>query len=131
MAWRSRRACARIADPPADARLLDPFCGTGTIAIEAKLARPDLAVAASDLDPRAVAAARRNAIAAGVDVTPTVCDACDALPATLIVTNPPWGRAVILLADGHLPPAGATVLDRRWLRVAGRPAVCWTVEPPG
>ncbi|HVU77740.1 MAG TPA: methyltransferase [Gaiellaceae bacterium] len=139
------RALVRLADPPEGARLGDPFCGTGTIAIEAKLARPDLRVVCSDTDPGAVAAARANAAAAGVELELAVAEACGSAPVDVAVTNPPWGRAVapredrwepsgravLLLAEGLRPPGGATVLDRRWLRVSGRPAVCWTVERPG
>ena len=134
-------ALVRLADPSPGATLRDPFCGTATIAIEAKLARPDLRVAASDADADAVRAGAANARAAGVEIELAVRRAEDAGPADVVVANPPWGRAhplahgwsptgraVLLLAEGLEPPQGLAVLERRWLRVAGSPAHCWTVE---
>jgi tRNA (guanine6-N2)-methyltransferase len=74
--------------------LADPFCGTGTIPIEAKIACRDLQVSGSDLDPAAVAAARRNADAAGVELELATRDAADLMAADRMATNPPWGSAV-------------------------------------
>ncbi|HZQ81042.1 MAG TPA: hypothetical protein VFB25_03585 [Gaiellaceae bacterium] len=125
-------ALVRLAAPPGGATLGDPFCGTGTIAIEAKLARPDLRVVASDADPEALRATAANARTAGV-----VLELGGGAKADVVVTNPPWaepvlwspaGRAVVLLDERREPPRGATVLERRWVRVRGRPAVCWTLE---
>jgi putative N6-adenine-specific DNA methylase len=114
--------------------LLDPMCGTGTIAIEAALiaagiapgagrsfafqrwrlagkveagaagarempARrpPAAAIHAGDLDPRACAATRANALAAGVgdivQVTRMEATKLPSLaPGTMIVSNPPYGQ---------------------------------------
>jgi 23S rRNA G2445 N2-methylase RlmL len=133
------RALVRLAQPRRS--LLDPFCGTGTIPIEAKLADPALAVSGSDLDP---AAARANVRAAGIDVAIRQRDAGSAREAVeTVVTNPPWGisvrprgrlddwwrlvagdgRAVILLPDGAVPRLPA--IDRRPIRISGRTAVIW------
>lgn len=89
-------------------RVHDPFCGDGTLAIEAALA--GRRVTAADLDPARVAHTRANAARAGVAVDVTVADAADlrragpvdrtaAEPADLrradlLLTNPPWSRAV-------------------------------------
>jgi putative N6-adenine-specific DNA methylase len=114
--------------------LLDPMCGTGTIAIEAAMIAtrsapgrlrsfacerwsshettpfamlrsealeavrpPAAAIVAGDVDPRALAATRANADAAGVGVALTVArtDArrlAPVAPGTLIVANPPYGQ---------------------------------------
>ena len=134
------RALVRLAEPAE--RLRDPFCGTGTIPIEAKLARPHLAVCASDVDPGAVAAARRNAAAAGVRIDLHVADAGRlAGPIESIVTNPPWGlrvasvelepfwrqarRAagrVALVVPAPAIPHGFEVLHRSFVRVSGTAA---------
>lgn len=114
--------------------LLDPMCGTGTLAIEGALiasgrapgaartfacerwvgsdprrwaelreaAReasrtPPAPVRARDVDPRAVAATRRNAAAAGVAdaidaAVGAVSELREVAPGTVIVANPPYGR---------------------------------------
>jgi 23S rRNA G2445 N2-methylase RlmL len=83
---------------PAVGTLADPFCGDGTIAIEAALARPQLRVTATDVDPGRVRNARENAGRAGVDIGLRLADAA-ALPDPVadvdaIITNPPWHQAV-------------------------------------
>ncbi len=77
-------------------RLLDPFCGTGTIAIEGAL----LGATATglDRDTAAVADAQRNAAAAGVHVDLRAGDA-RSLPlpdgsVDRVVSNLPWGRQI-------------------------------------
>jgi tRNA (guanine6-N2)-methyltransferase len=77
--------------------LVDPFCGDGTIAIEAALMDPGSRVLAGDADPARVANARGNAVRAGVTVDLREADAADVWwpPDTqCLVTNPPWNRAV-------------------------------------
>lgn len=85
---------------PAAGLLVDPFCGDGTIAIEAALARPGLRVAACDIDPVRAGNARLNASRAGVDIDVSVADAADLAVSPggvdAIVTNPPWNLAVDL-----------------------------------
>ena len=80
----------------------DPFCGSGTIAIEAALAEfhGEYHIFASDIDPRAVAMARDNARRAGVDdcITFAVADAREFDRTTdrgVIVTNPPYGERLM------------------------------------
>jgi tRNA (guanine6-N2)-methyltransferase len=103
------RALALLAGEP----FVDPFCGGGTIAIEGALAGLD--TQGSDIDPRAIDAARTNAAAAGVDVQFEVGDAALLDETDCIVTNPPWGKA--------LP---ATRVELR-----GRRLVLLTAEPTG
>ena len=104
--------------------LADPFCGTGTIPIEAKFACPDLRASGSDLAAEAVEAARRNAEAADVEVELAVRDAPDQPPTDRVATNPPWEAAVRTAGRGTLTLDGverAVVLtppERRLERVA-------------
>jgi 23S rRNA G2445 N2-methylase RlmL len=88
-------ALVRLTAPAAGESLLDPFCGDGTIAIEAALAFPDARVAGSDLDPARLANAKANAARAGVEIGWNRADAGgSAATADLVVTNPPWNLAV-------------------------------------
>ena len=100
------RALGLLAGLRVGLTLADPFCGTGTIPVEAKLACPDLHATGSDLDPEAVEAARRNAEAAGVDLELAVRDASDLPAADRVATNPPWESAVRMAGSGTLPLDG-------------------------
>jgi 23S rRNA G2445 N2-methylase RlmL len=76
--------------------VLDPCCGAGTILIEA--ASLGAKAIGGDADGAAVAAARRNAVAAGVQIDVQTWDAralpLDNASIERIVTNLPWGRQV-------------------------------------
>lgn len=77
-------------------RILDPCCGSGTIAIEAALAGAE--VICGDCDSGALAATQANASSAGVCLRTCLLDA-RALPLAngsvdRVVTNLPWGRTV-------------------------------------
>ena len=80
-------------------RLLDPFCGSGTILFEASRLAADLEVVGSDLSAEAVDGARRNMAVAGLaDRIPIGCEDALAIGTTYagrgidaIVTNPPYG----------------------------------------
>ncbi len=80
-------------------RMLDPFCGSATIPLEAAQVHPDLDIAASDYSARAVAGARQNVEAIDLQQRIDVCcrnfidldqhhgeGSFDA-----IITNPPFG----------------------------------------
>ena len=69
------RALALLAGIRHGARLVDPFCGAGTIPIEAKLACQSIRAAGSDLDAGALRVARRNAKAAAVEIDIARADA--------------------------------------------------------
>jgi tRNA (guanine6-N2)-methyltransferase len=130
-------AMVRVAGPAGSA-LLDPFCGDGTIAIEAALAGAGPVVAA-DLDPVRLAGTGRNAQRAGVTVELALADAGrppwrpHAFDA--VITNPPWGLAVEARGDlagapsrhwqllpGLLAPdaAGCLLVDAELSRPGGR-----------
>ncbi len=80
-------ALAAIA-APRSGLLVDPFCGDGTIAIEAALARPGLRVVAGDIDQARVDNARLNASRAGAEIEVSVADAADL---TGPLAGPPGG----------------------------------------
>jgi tRNA (guanine6-N2)-methyltransferase len=95
-------ALCRLAAPSAGQTLADPFCGDGTIAIEAALAAPGLRVVASDLDADRLASTRRNAELCGVQIDlhradagrPGWARAGGPAGVDLVVTNPPWNVSV-------------------------------------
>lgn len=93
-------ALCRLAAPTAGQTLADPFCGDGTIAIEAARATPGLRVVATDLDGERLANARRNADRCGVRVDFGRADAGQPgragspVGVDLLVTNPPWNVSV-------------------------------------
>jgi tRNA (guanine6-N2)-methyltransferase len=96
--------------------VFDPFCGDGTIAIEAALRYPQTQVSGTDIDPARIANARANAERAGVGVSFAVADAGSSTgtAATTLVTNPPWNLAV----DARGDLLGS--LDRFWDRLPDR-----------
>lgn len=90
-------AMARLAGITAGMNVLDPCCGAGTILAEAHEREPKANLTGSDLDPAALAAARRNTRhlpglglhrgdAARLRLPDRSIDR--------IVTNPAWGRQV-------------------------------------
>jgi tRNA (guanine6-N2)-methyltransferase len=104
------RALVRLATPPGRGPLGDPFCGTGTIAIEAGLERPGLRVLGCDIDPAALGTARVNAAAAGIGAAFLHADAArlplDDGSLAAVATNPPWNLRVPAagrLRDGFGP----------------------------
>ena len=82
-----------------DGPLLDPFCGSGTILLEAAELFPTLDLLGSDFADEAVAGTAANAAAAGIESRLSVqhCDAREIAgqfrPGAIqaIVTNPPYG----------------------------------------
>ena len=89
-------AMVALAAAPTGDRVLDPYCGAGTIAIEAGLV--GLAPIAFDRDPGALSAAAENARLAGVSLPLGLADGrrlpLSAGAADCLVTNLPWGRQV-------------------------------------
>jgi precorrin-6B methylase 2 len=104
-AWRQRdvpaashptiaAALARTAGARDDDVVWDPFTGSGAELVERALLAKHGTLYGSDLDPRALDAARVNLAAAGVHAELKQGDALDLAPpgVTLIITNPPMGR---------------------------------------
>jgi 23S rRNA G2445 N2-methylase RlmL len=134
-AWRTRTvrgslhppvaaAMARLAGIAPGHTVLDPFCGAGTLLLEAHAVEPQATYVGSDRDPAALAAARENAAgarrtgdaarvrrtgdAAGVRrtgdtaITWRRADAARlSTTADRIITNPPWD---VRLSIGDLTP---------------------------
>jgi 16S rRNA (guanine966-N2)-methyltransferase len=100
-------------DPIAEARVLDAFCGTGALALEA-LSRGAAEAVLMDLSGPALAAARRNAEALDEDGRCAFLRAdarrppAAAAAATLAFLDPPYGKG---LAEAALPALAA----RGWL----------------
>ncbi|MFN2613568.1 MAG: methyltransferase, partial [Actinomycetota bacterium] len=120
-------AMAMLAGLRPKERVLDPFCGAGTIAIEAARTQR-LEALASDLDPDAVGMTVRNAARAGVDVRAFVADAArpPLAHADRIITNLPWGHGVA--TRGRLGEDPARWWDE--VREVGPVIVALTASPP-
>lgn len=90
-------AMVMLVDPPARVRAVNPFAGSGTLAITLALARPQSQTLAFDQDLDAVACARQNVDAARVAARVDVREgdarnfAMDNSSVDLIVADPPWG----------------------------------------
>ncbi len=88
------RALVNLAGPPSSiTTILDPFCGSGGLLIEAALAGRH--VTGIDIDPRQVARAEENLAHYGAAATLSVGDAkrCDRYGTfDAIVTDLPWGQ---------------------------------------
>jgi protein-L-isoaspartate O-methyltransferase len=121
-------ALARVAEPRAGDRVWDPFCGSGLELVEcAQLAR--VVLAGTDLDERALAAARANLAAAQLEATLVLGDSRAAAGAgdlDLVITNPPLGSRVQVDAAALLV-AVLPVIARRLAR-GGR--LVWITPAP-
>lgn len=125
-------ALVLLGQPLAGQRFLDPFCGAGTIPIEAALGGTQLDISASDISPEQIDIAEQNAKRALANVQLSVCDA-SSLPrpegsVDLIVTNPPWERQVAMVTHD----TGHSWLEEvaRVLHPDGRLVVLTTAEAP-
>jgi 23S rRNA G2445 N2-methylase RlmL len=95
-------ALAAVAGTEPDEVVWDPFVGSAQELIERARRGPVRELWGSDLDPRALEAARANLDAAGFSAQLVRAGALELAPAdvSLIVTNPPMGRRVA--RDGSL-----------------------------
>lgn len=100
-------ALALVAEARAGDRVWDPFCGSGLELIERARRGAYASLRGSDLDEAALAAARANLAAAGVDAELARADARAYAPGPidLILTNPPLGSRVQLDAAALLGAA--------------------------
>jgi 23S rRNA G2445 N2-methylase RlmL len=89
-------ALARVAGRRDGDVVWDPFCGSGAELIERARLGGVARLFGSDLDSRALDAARQNLAAAGVEAELALADALVHHPpaVTLILTNPPLGRRI-------------------------------------
>lgn len=91
-------ALAMLSNLSANQKVIDPFCGVGTILIEASKLEPRIRALGIDIDHDSTRKARRTAESARSEVQFVVGDA-GRLPVgdgriDRVVSNPPWGRAV-------------------------------------
>lgn len=96
-------ALARLGGVRPEDVVWDPFVGSGLELIERARLGGYSRLIGSDLDPKALSAARANLEAAAIERTELVqADSCEYAPkgVTLILTNPPMGRRVA--RDGSL-----------------------------
>ena len=87
--------CLELLDGIDEPRVVDVGTGTGAIALALKLERPDARVIATYRSADALALARENAEANGLDVELVEADLLDGLagPFDLVVSNPPYVAA--------------------------------------
>ncbi len=92
------RALINLAGVPTGARILDPFCGTGTILLEAALMR--LNPEGSDIDARMLHAAETNLKKFSISVPLTRRDVGEIDGKyDAIITDPPYGRSSSLQGE--------------------------------
>jgi 23S rRNA G2445 N2-methylase RlmL len=123
-------ALARVANPLDGDVVWDPFAGSGAELVECGLLAR-CALFGSDTEARALAIARDNLSAAGLDARLERQDALDPAPrgVTLVITNPPMGRrasrgeavaelldAFVAHAAGSLARGGRLVWMAPWPR---------------
>jgi release factor glutamine methyltransferase len=77
---------------PIGGRVHDVGTGSGAVALSVAYGRPDVTVTASDISPDAVAVARENAAALGLDVAIDVADGLPPGEYDLVVANLPYVR---------------------------------------
>ncbi len=121
---------------PAGARVADVGTGSGAIALALKQERPDLDVIGTDVSGDALAVARGNGAALGLDVTWVEGDLLTGVDGSLdaVVSNPPYvreGERVELAPEvaRHEPP-GALFAGEDGLDVLRRLAVEATARAP-
>jgi 16S rRNA (guanine966-N2)-methyltransferase len=117
-----------------DAAVLDAFCGTGALGLEA-LSRGAAEAAFLDMSRPALEAARANARALGVTGRFILADATNppraGRPATLVFLDPPYDQALALPALTALAAAGWIAKDTIVsLELSGRENAGF-VPPPG
>lgn len=125
---------------PAPRRLLDPFCGSGTILIEAARRFPDVRLDGVEMFPAPAAGARANLAAAGLAERAAVHEEDGRQLRSLfpdaeggfdaIVTNPPFGLRVGARLDFDVFYDGLLTDAAYLLRDGGRIAVLvWHRKP--
>ncbi len=97
------RAMVNLARVPLHGVILDPFCGTGGMLMEAALL--GYQPWGTDYDPRMVEGSHQNLSSMGLEALLDVADVSDAIAARdlrpeAIVTDPPYGRSTSIKGGG-------------------------------
>jgi predicted RNA methylase len=124
-------ALVRVAEVRAGDVVWDPFVGSGGELAERSLLGPYARMIGTDLDGRALSAARANLERAGARVELVRADALSFEPParpTAIVTNPPMGRRVLRGADVGAMLASFVERAARILAPGGR--LVWMSPEP-
>ena len=121
-------ALAWVAGVRPEDRVWDPFCGSGAELIERARRGPHRSLLGTDLDVTALAAARKNLDAAGLEAELTLADARTHVAGLvdLVVTNPPLGRRVRLDAAALLVDS----LPHLVRQLAPRGRLVWITPAP-
>jgi 16S rRNA G966 N2-methylase RsmD len=121
-------ALAWLGEPRPGDRVWDPFCGSGVELVECARRGTVRWLLGTDLDDRALEAARQNLAAAGVQAELAIADARTHTPdpIDLILTNPPLGSRVQLDAAALLVAALPNLV--RALAPGGR--LVWITPSP-
>jgi hypothetical protein len=119
----------RGVEAPARDVVWDPFVGSGLELIERARRAPVAALHGTDLDDGALAAARANLLAAGVDATLVEADATVHRVAglTCAISNPPLGRR---LARGTARALLARFVDHVAPQLGAGGRLCWITPMP-
>jgi tRNA (guanine6-N2)-methyltransferase len=123
-------ALAQLANVTARMHVLDPFCGAGTILIEAALM--DSVAMGGDVNPKALTVAQGNARNAEVNVLLEQWDATNlplsASSVDCVISNLPWGKQIVV--DDNLKTLYQRALAemRRVVKPAGQ-IVLLTANP--
>lgn len=151
------RALAMLAQLSPGARLLDPYCGTGTVLIEAGLALPSAKLRGGDISTASLIGAGVNAARAGVEISMCRMSALALAFADgsfdRILTNVPWGlqvlhagqetlawtelrrvlhhegRAVALVHEAHRSYPGFALESNHQLRIYGQTSWLVALRP--
>lgn len=84
-----------IANPAPELKIIDPFCGSGTILIESALQANDRQYFGFDIEEKALNIARKNSDLAGTNITFHNKDFYNIYKdfgEYFIISNPPWGE---------------------------------------
>jgi predicted RNA methylase len=123
-------ALARLAGAEPTDVVWDPYTGSGTELIERSRLGPAARLVGTDLDAKALAAARANLEAAGVSAVELFqrdCLAVKGLKPSLILTNPPMGRRV---QRGNLVPLHDAFLEHVAAELAPDGRLVWISPLP-
>lgn len=88
-------AMARIARKLAAKKIIDPFCGSGTILIESAIVNPNISHSGFDINREALELAKKRARIANVDIefyNKSAFDPTIDYKGNIIISNPPWGN---------------------------------------